>query len=218
MTQTPPADTSRIAKFSPKPTSEAAARKSTLRPSIILFALGATATIALVSWLGLFSERDDIRLDITNVAVDSNGNVELTGAQYRGRTADGTPFEINAEIASENQDGSGRIDLTAPVAKLHNSEGTIDVVSNTGIFYQQRKMIELTGGVVVNDGARQMTLKTEMLTANFGDGDMASDVMVTVQNDTSIITADGLRVSGNGERVIFVGNAKMTLHSDSVLE
>ena len=57
-----------------------------------------------------------------------------------------------------------------------------------------------------------------MLTANFGDGEMASDVMVTVQNDTSIITADGLRVSGNGERVIFVGNAKMTLHSDSVLE
>ena len=218
MTQTPQPDNQRIARFSPKPTNTTVRDNRLLRPSFVLFAAGAVATIGLVSWLGLFSERDDIRLDITDVSITSEGNVELTGAKYRGRTASGTAFEIIAETASEDKNGSGVIDLTKPEARLENSDGPVDVESDTGIYFQESSIIKLAGAVLVNDSARQLTMQTEALTANFDAGEMESDTDVIVRNNSSVITAAGLRVTNHGDRVIFIGNPKMTLHSGSGLE
>ncbi len=219
MTPAPDQKTQHEARFSPKAVENNGANQRSIRPSLLFLAVGMVITLSIVSWLGLFGDADDIRLDISEVTVRNDGNVELTGASYHGRLDSGEAYEINAKVASEDKNGSGHINLTAPVALLHNEGGgTVNVASNTGTFYQQSNSIDLSGNVIVTDTQRQMTMRTEAMTADFSAGELLAQSAVVVDNPSTHITANGMRVENNGDRVIFLGNAKMTLHTTQVLQ
>lgn len=206
----------RLAKFAPKNAQSKAEAKPAwfARPSVVFIGLGLVATIAIISWLGLFRSGDDIRLDIKEIAVNDEGNVELTGVRYRGRLESGDNFEIIADRANEDKDGSGQISLNQPTASMHFDDGsTTSATANSGIFDQTTSQVDLSGSVILTDYNRNITLQTELLYADFSTGDMRSETPVEVRDPSSIITSNAMDSTQNGQRIRFIGDARMILNN-----
>ena len=109
----------RAARFAPRDRqAEPGTRR--VRASLLFLGLGILLTSGTVLWLGLFNQQDEIRLEISDLKVDETGDVELTGAVYRGQTARGEPFEITANVAREREDGV--VDLSSPTAQLRRAQ------------------------------------------------------------------------------------------------
>lgn len=205
--------------FAPKQINSEADRPSILRPSILFILLAIGLTGAIAAWLGFVYTSDDIRIDVSDVAVNSDGNVELTGAQYRGRTESGRRFEITAATARETSKTPGNIDLRDIVAKVYAQNGAmINIKSREGAYSKTGTKVNLVGDVVVFDAERKMRLETEELLADLSSGDMKSDAAVRVTGDGSLVIAQGMQVYENGALIIFNGKPKMTLNNGIAFE
>ena len=185
-----------------------------VRASILFISLGLVLTFVTVLWLGFFTQPAEIRLEVTDVKIDDAGDIELTGAIYKGRTENGEAFQVTAKIASERS--SGAVDMESPTAQLFRNDGDlIDLSSQNGLYFPDSSRIELDGDVVMTSQDMGLTLLALSLTANLADGSMFSEEPVRVERSDGIVTANAMEVTGKGKRIIFKGNAKMTLQDIS---
>ena len=185
-----------------------------LRASILFISLGLVLTFVTVLWLGFFTQPAEIKVEVTDVKIDDAGDIELTGAIYKGRTENGEAFEVTAKIASERS--SGAVDMESPTAQLFRNDGDlIDLSSQNGLYFPDSSRIELDGDVVVTSRDMELTLLALSLSAVLADGSMKSDEPVRVERSDGIVTANAMEVTGKGKRIIFKGDAKMTLQDNS---
>ena len=185
-----------------------------VRASILFISLGLVLTFVTVLWLGFFTPPAEIKLEVTDVKIDDAGDIELTGAIYKGRTENGEAFEVTAKIASERS--SGAVDMESPTAQLFRNDGDlIDLSSQNGLYFPDSSRIELDGDVVMTSQDMGLTLLALSLTANLADGSMFSEEPVRVERSDGIVTANAMEVTGKGKRIIFKGNARMTLQDNS---
>jgi len=186
--------------------------------SLLLVGVGVILTLAVTSWLGLLANGKDVSLEIKEVKRAESGEVQLTGARYRGLTPAGKPYEITAAKANEATDGSGRVDMDQPTAILIMRNGSlVKLQSNSGIFNKQTDIVSMSGAVVVTQPDRNLRLDTEALEANLKAGEMHSDVPVQVQDIDRRINADSMRVYDNGARIVFGGAAKMIIKNSNAI-
>ena len=184
-----------------------------LRPSILFLGLALCLTLGIAVWLGLVDTNDEIRLEISDISSSSNGNIALTGARYRGHTETGKRFEVIATAAVEQSDNPGYIDLSEPIATIFSNDGhTLNITSRTGAYSQTRSGVALRGNVIVTDSGRGMTMETEILNANLSTGDLQTTTDVRLTSETALVVAEGMRVYGEGDLIVFIGKSKMTLH------
>jgi len=201
----------RSARFAPRERSGDAGRQ-TVRASLIFIGLGVVMSMATVLWLGFFSQRSEIRLDVSEITVDESGDVELTGAVYRGTTESGEPYEITAEVAQERPDGV--VDLDSPAAFLNQPGGdVVNLTSRTGVYFPDRGEIDFAGDVVITSRDTGLVMTSQAITANLDQGRMISDLPVRVESDDGLVVADSMRVLDRGDLIIFDGNPRLTLRS-----
>ena len=185
-----------------------------VRASILFISLGLVLTFVTVLWLGFFTQPAEIKLEVTDVKIDDAGDIELTGAIYKGRTENGEAFEVTAKVASERS--SGAVDMESPTAQLFRNDGDlIDLSSQNGLYFPDSSRIELDGDVVMTSQDMGLTLLALSLSANLADGSMFSEEPVRVERSDGIVTANAMEVTGKGKRIIFKGNARMTLQDNS---
>ena len=190
------------------------AGRQPVRASILFISLGLVLTFVTVLWLGFFTQPAEIKLEVTDVKIDDAGDIELTGAIYKGRTENGEAFEVTAKIASERS--SGAVDMESPTAQLFRNDGDlIDLSSQNGLYFPDSSRIELDGDVVMTSQDMGLTLLALSLSANLADGSMFSEEPVRVERSDGIVTANAMEVTGKGKRIIFKGNARMTLQDNS---
>ena len=185
-----------------------------VRASILFISLGLVLTFVTVLWLGFFTQPAEIKLEVTDVKIDDAGDIELTGAIYKGRNENGEAFEVTAKVASERS--SGAVDMESPTAQLFRNDGDlIDLSSQNGLYFPDSSRIELNGDVVMTSQDMGLTLLALSLSANLADGSMFSEEPVRVERSDGIVTANAMEVTGKGKRIIFKGNARMTLQDNS---
>ena len=185
-----------------------------VRASILFISLGLVLTFVTVLWLGFFTQPAEIKLEVTDVKIDDAGDIELTGAIYKGRTENGEAFEVTAKIASERS--SGAVDMESPTAQLFRNDGDlIDLSSQNGLYFPDSSRIELDGDVVMTSQDMRLTLLALSLSANLADGSMFSEEPVRVERSDGFVTANAMEVTGKGKRIIFKGDARMTLQDNS---
>ena len=190
------------------------AGRQPVRASILFISLGLVLTFVTVLWLGFFTQPAEIKLEVTDVKIDDAGDIELTGAIYKGRTENGEAFEVTAKIASERS--SGAVDMESPTAQLFRNDGDlIDLSSQNGLYFPDSSRIELDGDVVMTSQDMGLTLLALSLSANLADGSMFSDEPVRVERSDGFVTANAMEVTGKGKRIIFKGDARMTLQDNS---
>ena len=190
------------------------AGRQPVRASFLFISLGLVLTFVTVLWLGFFTQPAEIKLEVTDVKIDDAGDIELTGAIYKGRTENGEAFEVTAKVASERS--SGAVDMESPTAQLFRNDGDlIDLSSQNGLYFPDSSRIELNGDVVMTSQDMGLTLLALSLSANLADGSMFSEEPVRVERSDGIVTANAMEVTGKGKRIIFKGNAIMTLQDNS---
>ena len=199
--------------FAPREQDRDAGRQP-VRASILFISLGLVLTFVTVLWLGFFTQPAEIKLEVTDVKIDDAGDIELTGAIYKGRTENGEAFEVTAKIASERS--SGAVDMESPTAQLFRNDGDlIDLSSQNGLYFPDSSRIELDGDVVMTSQDMGLTLLALSLSANLADGSMFSEEPVRVERSDGFVTANAMEVTGKGKRIIFKGDARMTLQDNS---
>ncbi len=180
--------------------------------SLLLLGIGAALAVAVSSWLGFLANSKDVSLEIKEVESTEAGEVQLSGARYRGLTPGGKPYEITAALASESADGSGRVDMNQPTAVVTLRNGSIiNLKSDVGVFNKETNIVRMSGAVVVIHPDRQLRLNTEILEADLKAGKMHSDAPVLVQDIDRRINADSMKVYDSGSRIIFGGTTKMII-------
>ena len=211
-------DPARKSRFTPRVKTAEAIDKPRYPLSLLLVGVGAVLTLAVASWLGLLANGKDVSLEIKEVKRVESGEVQLTGARYRGLTPAGRPYEITAAKANEAPDGSGRVDMDQPTAVLTMHNGSlVNLQSNAGVFNKQTDIVSMSGAVVVTQPDRNLRFDTEALEANLKAGEMHSDVAVQVQDIDRRINADSMQVYDNGARIVFGGAAKMIIKNSSAI-
>tara|TARA_B100001093_G_scaffold511523_1_gene579591 strand:- start:2144 stop:2791 length:648 start_codon:yes stop_codon:yes gene_type:complete len=199
--------------FAPR-AQEIDAGRRPVRASILFISLGLVLTFVTVLWLGFFTQPVEIKLEITDVKIDDASDIELTGAIYKGRTESGEAFEVTAKIASERS--SGVVDMESPTAQLFRNDGDlIDLSSQNGLYFPNSSRIDLNGDVVMTSRDMGLTLLALSLSADLADGSMISDEPVRVERNDGIVTANAMEVTGKGKRIIFKGDARMTLQDNN---
>jgi LPS export ABC transporter protein LptC len=208
----------RKSRFTPRAKTAQATNDRRYPLSLLLVGVGAILTLAVAGWLGLLANGKDVSLEITEVKRAESGEVQLTGARYRGLTPAGKPYEITAAKANEAPDGSGRVDMDQPTAVLTMRNGSlVNLQSNAGVFNKQTDIVSMSGAVVVTQPDRNLRLDTEALEADLKAGEMRSDVAVQVQDIDRRINADSMQVYDNGERIVFGGAAKMIIKNSNAI-
>ena len=206
----------RKSRFTPRAKTAQTTNERRYPLSLLLAGASAVLTLAVASWLGLLTNGKNVSLEITEVKRAESGDVQLTGARYRGLTPAGKPYEITASKANEASDGSGRVDLDQPTAVLIMRNGSpVNLQSNSGVFNKDTDTVSMLGAVVVTQPDRNLRLDTEVLEANLKAGEMRSDVAVHVQDIDRRINADSMRAYDNGARIVFGGAAKMIIKNNN---
>lgn len=212
MTDTP---VSKRSRFTPRRKAVDTPSQRRLPLSLLLLGIGAALTVAVSSWLGFLANGNDVSLEIKEVKGTETGEVQLSGARYRGLTRGGKPYELTAALANESSDGSGRVDMNQPTAVFTLRNGSIvNLKSDFGVFNKQTDVVIMSGAVVLIQPDRQLRLDTETLEANLKAGEMHSDVPVLVQDIDRQINADSMKVYDSGSRIIFGGASKMIIKNN----
>ena len=203
---------SKRSRLTPRPKNLASQKERRLPLSMLLLGLGAALALAVTSWLGFLDSRKDVSLEIKEVKKAETGEVQLTGARYRGLTPNGKPYEITSVLANEATDGSGRVKMNQPTATVTMQNGSvINLQSEEGVFNKQTDIVTMTGKVIVRQPDKNLQLDTEALKADLRAGEMQSNTPVLVQDIDRRINADSMRVYDNGSRIIFGGTARMII-------
>ncbi len=203
-------------RFAPRKNAAISHSQHSMRPSLVLLGVAVILALGVTGWLGFLSPNREPHLEIQEIFIIENSEVELTGARYRGVSSAGRPFEITAEQAQEAQDGSENVNMVLPKAIVTTRDGAVvNLRSNRGVFNKSSNRVELVGDVVVIQHGHSLRLDTDALLANLKSGEMYSNVPVEVKDANRKINARSMRVYSNGERIVFEGNAKMIIHSES---
>lgn len=203
-------------RFSPRKNDKIPPNQRSMRPSKVLVGVAVVLVFGVASWLGFLSPIRQNTLEDQETVVVETGEYGLTGARYLGVSPSGRPFEITAEQAQEAQDGSGRVNMMLPIAKITMRDGAkVNVRSNRGVFNKGSNQVDLAGDVVIIQHDRRLRLDTEALHANLKSGEMYSNVPVEAKDTIRQINANSMWVYNNGERIIFRGNAKMIIRNES---
>ena len=211
-------NSARKSRFTPRTKTAHTTSERSYPLSLLLVGVGSVLTLAVASWLGLLANGKDVALEIKEVERAESGEVQLTGARYRGLTPAGKPYEITAVKANEAPDGSGRVNMDQPTAVLIMRNGSlIKLQSNSGIFNKQTDIVSMSGAVVVTQPDRNLRLDTEALEAHLKAGKMHSDVAVQVQDMDRRINADSMQTYENGARIVFGGAAKMIIKNSNAI-
>ncbi len=208
------ASSSKRRQFTPRARSVQDEQRPSRRLSVVLVGIGVTVTLVVASWLGFLHQSGESKLEIKDVKIAKGSEIAMTGARYQGVASSGQPFLITAFQASEANDGSGRIDMQQPRATITMKNGQIiNLRSNYGVFDQPDDVIDMAGDVVVTQPAKNLKLASDALFADLKLGEMRSLVPVTVTDDARRIYAETMTVFDNGDRILFLGTARMVMQA-----
>jgi LPS export ABC transporter protein LptC len=94
--------------------------------------------------------------------------------------------------------------------QLANGEKII-MKGDQGVYNQEKKMMDLTGGVKL-EHSNGTQLATTAATINFEKGTAENNVAVEGYNHQAKIKATGFRIVEEGQRIVFLGQPEFTVH------
>ena len=205
----------KAAIFAPKLALPNASKGRGLRVSVVIGGLAAFASGILMLWVVFFQSDNNIAIELTSVSATAEGRLELQGLSYKGKTKSGYPYIFNADKASEDVRNANIIHLSVLDGEIINEEhGQITLKSQTGQFDQLKNFIMLEGDVIITQSARALTFRTNSLDGDLNKGDFDAPQAVDLTSPTSHITAEAMRVTAFGERIVFLGKSHAIIGED----
>jgi len=181
---------------------------------MVLPGLALTLLALVLAWPQI--ARQEARFDLSLTAVGPAGgakpqvlNPRLIGADSQSR-----PFRITAVMGATRpaEDGGELYVLSRPSAEMVLSDGSVvSLEAREGTYRRAAKALRLEGNVRLGHGAGY-TLSTESARVHLEGHTVTSDSPVRGEGPAGNIASEGLRVLDGGERILFTGRARMTIH------
>ena len=215
MTKVSDTSSKKAAIFAPKLALPTPTKARGLRLSVVIGGLAGFASAFLMLWVVFFQSDNNIAIELSSVSATSEGRLELQGLSYRGKTKSGDPYIFNADKASEDANNANIVHLTVLDGEITNAEnGQITLTSNKGQFDQVKNFVMLEGNVIITQSARALTFKTNKLDGDLNEGNFDAPQAVDLTSPTSHITAEAMRVTAFGDRIVFIGKSHAIIGED----
>jgi lipopolysaccharide export system protein LptC len=176
-------------------------------------AAGLLAVLALWSHFGL--DTSSFRLTMGSFDLNSLDTLAMSNAHFEGLDQDKRPFSVSAEKASQVDNSSDVIDLSALQADMTMKDGAwLSMTADTGRLQRTKKLLDLTGQVnLFHDQGYE--LHTRDVHIDLDKDSAVGNQAVSGQGPSGELTAQGLEVFDSGQRIVFLGRTHMLFYSDS---
>ena len=174
----------------------------------------AFALLVLVAvWPRLLPDEDRFRIDLEAVGPAGGAKPQVLNPRLQGIDSAARPFQVTADFGARGDvEGGGEIyDLTNPKADIVLADGSwVALTANDGRFEAKTNTLHLTGDVnLFHDQGYEFTTtaaQVDLVTST------ASGVEpVDGQGPFGVLNAEGFRVFDSGDRVLFLGTARLTV-------
>ena len=166
--------------------------------------------VAMVAWPRIFSE--DARFALTYADVSTvNNDLRMISPRFTGTDSQSRAYVITADMATQDEDDREQVALDALQADLAMTDGSwLSVSAATGEYHTGRQSLWLEGWIdAYSDLGYEFHARTMRI--DLAAGTLISDDPVQGQGPLGHLTASGLRVSGRGDVVHFIGGVKVTI-------
>lgn len=174
----------------------------------------AFAMLVLVAvWPRLHPDTDRFNIDIAAVGPAGGSKPQVLNPRLQGIDSAKRPFQVTADLGSRAFDPMGGevYDLTNPTADIVLRDGSwIALSAEDGKFESASNVLHLAGNVTLfHDQGYEFQTSTAQV--HLDDSSASGDDPVSGQGPFGILDASGFRVFDSGDRILFVGPAKLTV-------
>lgn len=143
---------------------------------------------------------------------EADAPIELVNPRFVGKDDKGRAFVITAASAVRDENDYQRVLLQAP-ALILDAEGVnpTRVTSKTGVFSEDRGMLNLDGGVKMGGG--DVAFETPSSIFNTATGELEGQGEIAGASSLGEITAKSYGVYDKGERLVFKGGVRGRIDS-----
>jgi lipopolysaccharide export system protein LptC len=174
----------------------------------------AFALLVLVAvWPRLLPDEDRFRIDLEAVGPAGGAKPQVLNPRLQGIDSAARPFQVTADFGARGDvEGGGEIyDLTNPKADIVLADGSwVALTANDGRFEAKTNTLHLTGDVnLFHDQGYEFT--TTAAQVDLVTSTASGDQPVDGQGPFGVLNAEGFRVFDSGDRVLFLGLARLTV-------
>jgi lipopolysaccharide export system protein LptC len=135
--------------------------------------------------------------------------VVVTSSKLTGVDRDRQPYTITAASAVQDSAEPNRVRLRSVAGELHRSSGDVmSLAARTAVYDSKTKMLQLEDEVSLVAAGRFVADMTRA-EITLSDKRLRSETAVTVTFDRGEISAGGLEISDDGNRIVFFNRAKV---------
>lgn len=178
---------------------------------MLLPAVAVTLVALIVIWPRLLPDRNQIPLGDGRISLSEADTLRMSNPRFVGVDEQDRPFEIIAHSATRENETADQILLDTPQADMTSEDGSwISLSANTGIWYTDKKVVDLSDGVALfHDAGHQ--LATHDARVDLDHGAASSDSPTQGQSPAGSVQGEGFRLYDRGARIVFTGRAKAVL-------
>lgn len=157
------------------------------------------------------------RPDLPNIAVDltktviSDGKVVMSNPRLSGFTSNDKPYEMEAERAIQDVGNTAEILLENIQASVpFRGEAAARILAPTALFNNDARTLDIDQPfTVVSSDGLSASLKSAFV--DIAKGNMETDEGVDITVEGTRITAQSMRISDNGKRMVFENNVRLNI-------
>lgn len=137
--------------------------------------------------------------------------LRVVRASYRGETARGEAFLIEAEKAVQKSSAVPEVDMTMLAARLEASDGLTLVTAPNGTYFLETEKLRVSGPINL-DSQAGYTVETGTVDIDLNDRSLASREAVTGQLPIGSFRADRLSADLQGRVLVLEGRAHLRIN------
>jgi lipopolysaccharide export system protein LptC len=174
-----------------------------------LFGLAAALAAVFVVHIARFESAAPSRPDPETAAPVST-EIVVTDSRLTGFDRERQPYSVTAASAVQDSAEPNRVHLEGVAGELHRGSGDIlSLAARTALFDSKTDVLQLDGDVTLVSAGR-FVAKMAKAEVTLSDKRLRSQTPVSVTFDRGRITAGGLEITDDGNRVVFSDRAKVT--------
>ena len=165
--------------------------------------------IALPQFMG---EDERFRIGTAPIRDAAVEALSMVNARYFGTDKEGQPFSVTAQGVKERPDNDKQVELTGPQADITLKNGDwLSIEATSGLYTRDTETLDLSGNVsLFQDKGYEM--HTEAVSIKLKDSSASSRTPVQSQGPFGELTAQGFDLYEKGDRVVFLGPARLLLN------
>lgn len=199
-----------------------AARAHSRLVAVLKFAL---PTIAIVGLLAMGAQfyisrlvlPDEVSVDLSQTVIN-DGNLVMADPEMTGSTSDNRAYSMTAQRAVQSLSDQASVLLEEIRADFELRDGvTAKLVAPKGTYNRDANALGLQGPstFATSDG---VSMQFDDANIDVEAGNFETDKPVKIDRNGTIINAGSMKISDNGDIVVFETNVRITIPADAVPE